>query len=69
MSSYTFECIINTLTISGQLAQYWAKRPASTIHKEVPVLIRAGYRLSKEEYITPQGPGVGYIVELLSGAI
>ena len=31
MSSYTFECIINTLTISGQLAQYWAKRPASTI--------------------------------------
>ena len=69
MSSYTLECIINTLTISGQLAQYWVKRPASTVHKEVAVLLRVGYRLSKEENITPQGPGVGYIVELLSGAI
>ena len=60
MSSYTFECIINTLTISGQLAQYWAKQPAPTIHKEVAVFLRVGYPLSKEEYITPQGPGVGF---------
>ena len=44
------------------MAQYWAKRPAPTIHKEVAVFLRVGYPLSKEEYITPQGPGVGYIV-------
>ena len=56
--------LINTLTISCHLAQYWAKQPAPTIHKEITVFLRAVYPLFKEEYITLQGPGVCYIVEL-----